>query len=73
MTHPRFDPTINLGHLISAAVVISAIVGGWYVSDYRLTKVEQKLDALSTLVVEAARVDERMKEFSRRLDRLETR
>lgn len=70
---PRFDPTINLGHLISLGGVIVAIVGGWYVMDHRLSSLERNFEKLSNAVVEWVRLDERMKDHGRRLEKLESR
>jgi hypothetical protein len=69
----RFDPTINLGHLISFGGVIVTIVGGWYVMDHRLTALERNFEKLSIAVVELVRLDERLKDHGRRLDSLERR
>jgi hypothetical protein len=73
MSNPRFDPTINLGHLISLGGVIITIVGGWYVMDHRLTALERNFEKLSVAVVELVRLDERLKDFARRVDNLERR
>ena len=70
---PRFDPTINLGHLISLGGVIITIVGGWYVMDHRLSLLERNFDKLSSAVVEWVRLDERLKDHGRRIDKLESR
>jgi hypothetical protein len=70
---PRFDPTINLGHLISLGGVIVTIVGGWYVMDHRLGALERNFEKLSVAVVELVRLDERLKDFGRRIDHLERR
>jgi hypothetical protein len=77
MNGPRFDATINLGHLISLGAVVCAIIGTWYLTDHRLTTLERQVQLLpaqlSTIVVETARFDERLKDFARRIDRLERR
>jgi hypothetical protein len=70
---PRFDPTINLGHLLSLAGVTIAVAGGWYVADWRLSALERQMERLSAVVTESARNDERLKEVKRRLDSLERR
>jgi hypothetical protein len=70
---PRFDPTINLGHMITLSGVVITIIGGWYAFDARLAAVERQMSNLSTVVVEAARIDERLKGYERRLDRVEAR
>lgn len=70
---PRFDPTINLGHLISLGGVIVTIIGGWYVMDHRLSALERNFEKLSDAVVEWVRLDERLKDHGRRIDKLESR
>lgn len=72
-TKPHFDGTINLGHIISILAVVVSIAGGWYVFDHRLTSVERQLEKLSTVIIEAVRIDERLKNIDRRLDRLEAK
>lgn len=71
MSSPRWDPTINLGHIMTAVVFIAAISGGWYLTDHRLSALERNFEKLSTVVIDNARTDERLKDFSRRLDLLE--
>ena len=68
---PRFDPTINLGHIISLGGVIVVVAGGLYLTDYRLNALEKNVEKLSTVVIQAARTDERLKDHDRRLDMLE--
>jgi hypothetical protein len=70
---PRFDPTINLGHIISVTGAIVLVTGSWYLTDYRLGILEKNVEKLSTVVIESARVDERLKDYGRRLDVLERR
>lgn len=68
---PRFDPTINLGHIISMVLFIAALTGGWYLTDYRLSQLEFQVKNLSSIIVDNARLDERLKDIGRRVDRLE--
>ncbi len=70
---PRFDPTINLGHVISLGGVIVVVTGSLYLTDYRLNALEKNVEKLSTVVIQAARTDERLKDHARRLDQLERR
>lgn len=46
----KFDPTVNLGHLLSAGTVLVAITFGWAVLDSRQTHLEAR-----TVRLEAAR------------------
>ena len=68
---PRFDPTINLGHLISLAGMMLVVAGSLYLTDYRLNALEKNVEKLSTVVIQAARTDERLKDHDRRLEHLE--
>lgn len=70
---PRFDPTVNLGHLISVTGVIIFVAGSFYLTDYRLSTLEKNVEKLSTVIVESARVDERIKDYGRRIELLERR
>jgi hypothetical protein len=40
--------------------VIVLVTGSWYLTDYRLGILERNVEKLSTVVVESARVDERL-------------
>ena len=70
---PRFDPTINLGHIISLGSIIVIVVGSLYLTDYRLKAVEESVRELKSVVVQAARTEQQIMDHSRRLDRLESR
>jgi len=69
----KFDPTINLGHLLTAVVFVFTLGGVWYVTDHRLASVEKQIQQLSTVIIEQARFSEWRANTDRRLDRLETR
>jgi hypothetical protein len=73
MTGPRFDPTVTLGHLITAAIFVFTLGGVWYVTDHRLASVERQINQLSTVIIEQARFQEWRHQIDRRLDRLESR
>ena len=68
---PKFDPTINLGHLISLTGVTIVVAGSLYLTDYRLNGLEKNVEKLSVIVIESARSDERMKDVLRRVEVLE--
>lgn len=70
---PRFDPTINLGHLVSLGGIIIAISGSWYLMDHRLATLERNMEKLSTVVIEYARLEQRISDQGRRIDKLETK
>jgi hypothetical protein len=75
---PRFDPTINYGHILTA---VSFIVAGsaafigmkaeLHNVDQRVAKLEATLQQLANVVVLTARQDERLNAIERRVDRIE--
>jgi hypothetical protein len=75
---PRFDPTINYGHILTAATFIaagSAAFLGMKIElqnlNQRVAKIEATLQQLANIVVATARQDERLKAIERRVDRIE--
>ena len=70
---PRFDATLNWGHMVIAVTFLVTAAGQWFLTDYRLRALEDSVKSLSALVVTTARIDERMNDYGRRLDKLETR
>lgn len=70
---PRFDATLNWGHVVIVVTFIVTAGSQWYLTDYRLRLVEESVKLLSGVVVAQARTDERLLQHDRRLDRLETR
>jgi hypothetical protein len=80
MSRIRFDPTFNVGHLITAGGLIAALIGIYVGFDYRLTALEKlaerqaiQVERLSTVVIDSARFEERFKNYGHRLDSLERR
>src|SRR5437868_261564 len=76
---PKFDPTIY-GHVLTAIsiVISSAGTGACYSMsselhnvDRRVAKIESTLQQLASVMVVAARQDERLISIERRIDRLE--
>jgi hypothetical protein len=75
---PRFDPTINYGHILTALSFIIAGVGAYYGLraelgnvDQRVAKIESTLQQLANVVVLTARQDEKLNAIERRVDRIE--
>jgi len=75
---PRFDPTINYGHLLTVVSFILAGAGAYYGMraelqsvDQRVAKIENTLQQLADVLVLTARQDERLIAIERRVDRLE--
>ena len=71
LTHPRFDPTVNLGHVLTMSAVLVSLIGGAYVFDYRLNAIEKQIEKLQTVFLDTAIVKEQMTGFGKRLDALE--
>ena len=64
---PRFDPTINYGHILTAVSLIVAGAGAYYGMraelqnvDQRVAKIESTLQQLANVVVLTARQDEKL-------------
>jgi hypothetical protein len=75
---PRFDPTINYGHILTAVSFVIAGAGAYYgMKAYlhnvapRVAKIEATLQQLANVVVQTGRQDERLNAIERRVDRLE--
>lgn len=75
---PRFDPTINYGHILTALTLIIAGAGAYFGMraelqnvDLRVAKLESTLQQLASVVVLTARQDEKLIGLERRLERLE--
>jgi hypothetical protein len=77
-SRPKFDPTINYGHVLTALSIVIAGTGAYYGMsselhnvDQRVAKIEATLQQLANVVVLTARQDERIISIERRVDRLE--
>ncbi len=75
---PRFDPTINYGHILTAISFIVAGAGAYYGMraelqnvDQRVARIESTLQQLANVVVLTARQDEKLNAIERRVDRIE--
>jgi hypothetical protein len=75
---PKFDPTINYGHVLTALSIVIAGTGAYYGMsselhnvDQRVAKIESTLQQLANVMVVTARQDERLISIERRVDRLE--
>lgn len=79
LRHPRFDPTINLGHLLTIGSVLVTLITGGAALHYRMAAVETgmasvgtRMEKLESVVIEQAKVAERLIDHGRRIDRLES-
>lgn len=75
---PKFDPTINYGHVLTVVSFMLAGAGAYYGMraelqsvDQRVAKIEATLQQLANVLVMTARQDERLIAIERRVDRLE--
>ncbi len=75
---PKFDRTINYGHVLTALSIIIAGTGAYYGMsaelhhvDQRVAKIEATLQQLANVMVLTARQDERLNAIERRVDRFE--
>jgi hypothetical protein len=80
MSGPKFDPTINLGHILTIGAFMVAAFGTWYglkadvnAVAVRVVAIErgydrmaQSIDRLSSIIETSARIDERLKAIERR-------
>lgn len=51
----HFDPTINLGHLVSAGVFLVTASGAWFAMDARVSTTERDVKSLQLKDAEQAR------------------
>lgn len=68
---PRFDPTINLGHVITLTGVIMSMVAGWHSVDARLSGAERQFNRLILVVENSIRQEEQIKSLAATVARLE--
>lgn len=68
-----FDPTINLGHVLTMVGMAGALVLTYSQMSTRLTLLEQQVGALAQIMERGVRVDERQQALEKRVDKLEER
>ena len=71
MTGPKFDFTINFGHVITFGSILATIVIGWVTFDQRLKAVERTLETATATLVEQVRQGGRIDALIARVDRIE--
>lgn len=71
MTGPRFDFTINLGHVITFGGLIVTMTIGWATFDGRLRAVEKTLETATNTLIEQVRQGGELRALTQRLDRVE--
>jgi hypothetical protein len=75
---PRFDPTVNLGHLLTfGGFIVSGLVAFFSVKGElgtvgdRVGRIETQLERVAQLMVSGARQDAEIGELRRRMDRID--
>jgi hypothetical protein len=82
---PRFDPTVNLGHVLSILSFVGMAVAAYYAMKGDIDKLESRMvtvertagdvassvSRLTDVVVITARQDERLNALGARVDRIE--
>jgi len=71
MTGPRFDFTINLGHVITFGGLIFTMSMGWSAFDGRLRAVEKTLETATATLVEQVRQGSMISALDQRMQRVE--
>lgn len=78
MPSPRFDPTVNLGHLLTFVGFVVAGFTAWSavrteIATVRvqMSSMEQRLDQLANVVVQNTRIEVQLSELGRRVEYLE--
>lgn len=71
MAGPRFDFTINLGHVITFGGLIVTMTIGWATFDGRLRAVEKTLETATATLVEQVRQGAQISAITDRVARLE--
>lgn len=68
-----FDPTINLGHVLTMLTLLGGLAAGWSSLNTRLDYVEKAMGNVADLVTRSVRADVRLDNFERRMERIENR
>lgn len=71
MPTPRFDFTINLGHVITFGGLLVTMAIGWGTFDSRLRAVEKTLETATETLIEQVKQGADLRAINGRVDRLE--
>lgn len=71
MSGPKFDFTINLGHVLTFGGIIVTMIFGWATFDTRLRAVEKTLETATSTLVEQVRQGSAIMALDQRLQRVE--
>lgn len=73
MNAPRFDSTITLGHVLTAIPMLVALVGFFFITDYRLRSIEDRIADYTDVLIALARQGDQIDRLEDRVDDLEAR
>lgn len=68
---PRFDFSINFGHMLSIGAIIITMIAGWVNFDGRLRAVEKTLETATATLIEQVKQGAELRALASRVDRLE--
>lgn len=71
MTGPRFDFTINLGHVLTVGALLLTMIAGWMNFDARLTAVERTLATSTATLLEQVKQGAELRALTDRVTRIE--
>lgn len=71
MSGPKFDFTVNLGHIVTFGMLLVTMVGGWVSFDGRLKAVETTLATATQTLIEQVKQGRDLAALEDRVTRLE--
>lgn len=71
MSGPKFDLTINLGHVITFGGLIVTMTVGWATFDGRLRAVEKTLETATSTLIEQVKQGGELRALTQRVERVE--
>lgn len=71
MSGPKFDLTINLGHVITFGGLIVTMTIGWATFDGRLRAVEKTLETATSTLIEQVKQGGELRALTQRVERVE--
>lgn len=71
MSGPKFDLTINLGHVITFGGLIITMTIGWATFDGRLRAVEKTLETATSTLIEQVKQGGELRALTQRVERVE--
>lgn len=68
-----FDPTINLGHVLTMFGMGVAVIAGWASLNTRIDYVERQIATMASIFERSIKADARLDGIEQRLNRIEER